>query len=54
MAKYIDVDRLKSEINGANRPEINSGSEAAWLCECINKVVSSAVRSMDRSECDEQ
>lgn len=36
MAKYIDVDALKKEIDGKNRPEINDGSdEVEWLCKCI-------------------
>lgn len=36
MAKYIDVDALKKEIDGKNRPEINDGSdEVECLCKCI-------------------
>ncbi len=45
MAKYIDADKLEAEIDGENRPEINSGSEEAkWIRECIRKAPSADVR----------
>lgn len=51
MAKYIDVDRLKAEINGVNRPEINSGTEeAAWLRECIDNALAADVQEVKHGE----
>ncbi len=45
MARYIDADKLQAEIDGENRPEINSGSEEAkWIRECIRNAPSVDVR----------